>query len=161
MKIIRDSREQNGFAFSGKQYDAEVIIEGLPSGDYSLPSFQDRISLERKELNDLISCLMGSNRARFERELQRLSHYDVAAVVIEASFQDVADGLYRSDMLPHSALQSIMSFQVRYRVPFVWCGSRQAAEYFTYWTLQKFAYDIQERAKALTKAQATTKEAAA
>jgi ERCC4-type nuclease len=29
------------------------------------------------------------------------------------------------------ALQSIIAFQVRYRVPFLWCGSRTAAEYTT------------------------------
>jgi len=69
-------------------------------GDYSLPGFEDRAAIERKSLNDLIGCLMGSNRQRFERELARGRHYDLFAVVVEASLADVSQGRYRSDMKP-------------------------------------------------------------
>jgi ERCC4-type nuclease len=50
-----------------------------------LPGFEDRAAVERKELNDLISCLMNGNRGRFEKELARGRHYDLFAVVVEAS----------------------------------------------------------------------------
>ena len=66
---------------------------------------------------------MNSNRDRFERELARGRHYDLFAVVVEASLADVSQGRYRSDMKPQAALQSIITFQVRYRVPFVWAGT--------------------------------------
>jgi DNA excision repair protein ERCC-4 len=82
LKVI-DSREQAPFAFKGYEVESEPAT--LPVGDYSLPGFQDRAAIERKELNDLISCLMNGNRKRFERELARGRHYDLFAVVVEAS----------------------------------------------------------------------------
>lgn len=83
MKILFDTREQVPFTFQG--YDVDPETATLPVGDYSLPGFTDKIAIERKSLNDLISCLMNSNRDRFERELARGRHYDLFAVVVEAS----------------------------------------------------------------------------
>ena len=44
-------------------------------------------------------------------------------------------GAYRSEMKVQAALQSIITFQVRYRTPFVWAGNRAGAEYVTYSSL--------------------------
>jgi len=143
MRIIADTREKRVFSFS--KYDAEVERAALSTADYSLPGFEDRVGIERKELGDLVGCLMGSNRERFERELRRLSAYEMKAVVIEASMRDVADGLYRSQMKPHAVLQSVFAFQVRYAVPFLFCGDRAGAEYVTYSLLEKFIYEIEQR----------------
>ena len=152
MRIIADTREQRVFSFA--RYEAEVERAALPTADYSLPGFEDRVGIERKELGDLVACLMGANRERFEKELRRLSSYELKAVVVEASMRDVADRLYRSEMKPHAVLQSVLAFQVRYGVPFLFCGDRAGAEYTCFWLLAKFAREIEERMKALTKAQA-------
>jgi len=149
--ILVDSREQRPFSFA--KYKATTEVVTLPCGDYSLPGFQDRVGIERKELNDLVGCLMGEGRERFERELARGRAYDLFAVVVEATLADVAHGRYRSEMKAHSALQSILAFQVRYRVPFVWAGNRDGAEYCTFWLLSKYLREISERHKEATKAQ--------
>ena len=159
MRIIADTREQRVFSFS--KYEAEVERAALPTADYSLPGFEDRVGIERKELGDLVGCLMGANRERFERELRRLSTCELKAVVIEASMRDVADGAYRSEMRPHAVLQSVLAFQVRYGVPFLFCGDRASAEYTTFWLLAKYAREIEERMKMMTKAQASAKGEAA
>jgi ERCC4-type nuclease len=151
MRIIVDSREQAPYPFTG--YDATPEVAALPVGDYSLPGFEDKAAVERKSLEDLIGCLMGSNRDRFERELARGRSYEAFVVVIEGSMADVAEGNYRSAMQPHAAMQSIIALGVRYKVPFLWCGSRAAAEYCTFWTLQKYLREIGERFKVATKAQ--------
>jgi len=151
MKILVDNREQQPFTFAG--YEAVPEPATLQVGDYSLPGFEDRAAIERKSLEDLIACLMGSNRERFERELARGRHYELFYVMIEASLEDVSKGKYRSAMKPHSALQSIIAFQVRYRVPFMWAGSRKAAEYYTFWTLAKYLRELEERLKIATKGQ--------
>jgi DNA excision repair protein ERCC-4 len=150
--ILIDTREQAPFAFQG--YDVAPEKATLPCGDYSLPGFEDRAAIERKSLDDLVGCLMGSNRARFERELARGRHYDLFAVVVETSLADVSQGRYRSDMKPQATLQSIITFQVRYRVPFMWCGNRAGAEYMTYSLLAKYLREIGERYKQATKGQA-------
>jgi len=145
-----DSREQLPFSFSKYEVTTEVVT--LPVGDYSLPGFTDRVAIERKALEDLVSCLMGSNRERFERELYRGRHYDLFAVVVESTLADVSRGRYRSEMKAHAALQSIIAFQVRYRVPFVWAGNREGAEYITHSLLSKYLREIGERYKQATKA---------
>lgn len=151
MRILVDTREQNPFTFTGYEVDPEPAT--LPVGDYSLPGFEDRAAIERKSLDDLVGCLKGSNRERFEKELARGRAYDLFCVVIEAPLSDVSQGKYHSDMRPQAALQSIIAFMVRYRVPFVWAGSREGAEYVTYSLLSKYLREIAERYKRATKAQ--------
>jgi ERCC4-type nuclease len=143
MKIVIDTREQAPYSFD--KYQVEVTTGGLPAGDYSLPGFEDRVAIERKSLDDLIGCLMNSNRDRFERELSKLRFYDFAAVVVEAPLEDVSRGRYRSEMKSHAAVQSIVTFQVRYRVPFMWCGNRDGGEYITHSLLSKYLYEIHKR----------------
>jgi ERCC4-type nuclease len=48
--------------------DVEIERAALPVADYSLSGWTEHVGIERKELNDLISCLMNGNRDRFERE---------------------------------------------------------------------------------------------
>lgn len=151
MIILVDSREQAPFAFQG--YDAAPEPATLPVGDYSLPGFEDRVAIERKSLDDLISCLMNENRERFERELAKGRAYDLFAVVVEASLADVSRGRYRSEMKAHSALQSILAFQVRYGTSFIWAGNREGAEYCIYWLLAKYLREMEERHKLAVKAQ--------
>jgi len=150
MRILIDTREQTPYSFN--RYDVDVMSGALPAGDYSLPGFEDRVAIERKSLNDLVGCLMNSNRARFERELSKLQFYNLGAVVVEASLEDVSCGRYRSEMKPEAVLQSIITFQIRYRVPFLWCGNRQGGEYMTFSLLQKYLYEIEKRFKLATKA---------
>ncbi len=126
LTILVDSREQAPYGFS--KYDAVTESATLPCADYSLPGWEDRVAVERKSLNDLIACLMGKDRERFERELSHHRFYDRAAVVIEASMDDVSKGRYRSEMKSHAALQSIITFQGRFRIPFVWAGSCEGGE---------------------------------
>ena len=139
------------FSFQGYEVETEVV--GLPVGDYSLPGFTDRVAVERKELGDLIACLMDGNRDRFERELAKARHYDLFAVVVEAPLSAVSQGRFKSEMKAHAALQSIITFQVRYRVPFVWAGNRAGAEYCTFWFLSKYLREIGERYKLAAKTQ--------
>ena len=151
MRILIDSREQAPFTFAG--YEAATETATLPAGDYSLPGFEDRAAIERKSLNDLIGCLMGKDRQRFERELSKGRAYDLFCVVVESTLADVSRGKYRSEMKPHAALQSIITFQVRYRIPFVWAGNREKAEYVTFSMLQKYLREIEERFKQASTAQ--------
>jgi len=133
----------------------------LPVGDYSMPGFEDRAAIERKSLNDLIGCLMGKDRERFERELSKGRFYDLFAVVVEAPFFDVSRGRYRSEMKPQAALQSIITFQVRYRLSLIWAGNRAGAEYVTHGLLAKYLREIGERYHQAVKAQNGAKEKAA
>lgn len=123
MKIIIDSREQAPFAFLSTKHSGVTIERGaLDTGDYSLAGLTDRVAVERKSLPDLVGCL-GRERDRFERELQRAAALDAFAVVVEASWVDLAGGNYRSKLSPHAACQSVLAFTARYHVPFLFTAA--------------------------------------
>ena len=148
MKILIDTREQLPFKFD--RYGVQVERGTLPVGDYSIPGFEDRVSIERKSLDDLIGCLMGKNRVRFERELCKGTSYEVFNVVIEAPFTDLIHGRYQNHMRRKGAVQSVMAFAVRYRTSFVSAGSRPLAEHETYSLSEKFIYEIRKRYQIAT-----------
>lgn len=149
MTVIIDSREQNGFSFEG--YDCAVEPGGLATGDYSLKGLESLVAIERKSLDDLVGCLTGE-RDRFERELSRARGLDYFAVVIEAGFQDLAAGNYRSRMKPHAACQSVLAMMQRHRTPFFFGGSRKGAEYACYWLLSKYLREATTRLENIVKA---------
>ena len=149
MKIIIDSREQAPFAFANKKYAGTVTDVGtLDTGDYSLAGLTDRVAVERKSLPDLVACL-ARERERFERELQRGAALDSFCVVVEASWAELAGGQYRSQLNPHSACQSVLAFTARYRVAFLFAGSRAGAEYATWGFLRQYLESARKRWKSI------------
>ena len=156
MKVVIDSREQVPFAFGHEKYAGTVTEVGtLDTGDYSLSGLTDRVAVERKSLPDLVACL-GRDRERFERELQRAAALDAFAVVVEASWSELAAGQYRSQLNPHSACQSVLAFTARYRIPFLFTGSRAGAEYVTWGFLRQYLESARKRWGAIVKAHGET-----
>lgn len=152
--VVVDTREQYPYKFD--RYACNTVSSGLPVGDYSIPGMEDQVALERKKLDDLIGCLLGG-RERFERELQKGQRYDLFAVVVEASLDDVKQGRYRSEMKPHAALQSLLAWRVRYGIDFIFAGSREGGEYVTYSLLRRYLVDAESRFKAAMQAIAVWK----
>lgn len=151
MKIIIDTREQMPFTFQHERYSVDVEMGTLAIGDYSLKGLEDKAAVERKELHDLVACL-GRERQRFERELQRGAALDAFAVIVESSWADLAGGNYRSQLNPHAACQSVLAFMGRYRVPFIFAGSRAAAEYATWGFLRQYLEGARKRWKTIAEA---------
>ena len=143
MKIVRDSREQKPYQF---ELASEVGV--LPCGDYSIHGLENYVAIERKTIDDLISCLT-TDRDRFERELHKGKALDFFALVIEGSLSDLANGRYRSKMLPKSAVQSLLAFSVRYHLPIFFCESRQYGQRITESLLCKYARELEKRVKAI------------
>ena len=125
MQIKTDSREQRPYSF-----ETDSVTGKLDTGDYSICGLENHVSIERKEINDLVGCL-SQGRDRFERELFRARSREYFALVVEADLSDIAKGAYRSKMLPRAVLQSLMAFSIRYKMPIWFCGNRQYAERIT------------------------------
>lgn len=150
--VIADSREQAAYGFEGlpllgatASIRLVVPVEraGLPSGDYSIKGFENRIAVERKSLEDCFSTL-GHGRERFEREFQRLSAMEFAAVVIEADVREIWRPSefrhdWRSQLNPRSVEGTIVAWSLRYPTVHWWpMGSRRAAEIRTFEVLEMF-----------------------
>ena len=154
LRVIVDTREQAPFTFNGPRYSGVAVEVGtLALGDYSLAGLEDRVAVERKSLPDLVACL-GRERDRFERELARAAALDSFAVVVEASWQDLATGNYRSQMNAHAACQSVLAFTSRYGTPFLFAGSRIAAEYAAWCLLRQYIEHARKRWSAIIRAHA-------
>ena len=139
--IAIDSREQLPYSWPGLK--CETVT--LEAGDYSIIGMEQVVCVERKSLADFYSCLVERKnpagtvrhgRERFENDLHRMSQCRYPLVVIEASMSDllkpftyVASGgiARRSQLPPLVAQNSLLSWQSRYRIPFMLCGDRSAA----------------------------------
>ena len=123
--IIKDTREPEVGSWDA-YFTAPSVRGTLKTGDFSLLDYDNKIAIERKELNDLIGCLT-TNRDRFERELTRAQSLDYFAVIVEGTYRQLAEGAYRSRMNPKSAWESVAAFEVRYKCPFYFMGSAEMA----------------------------------
>ena len=135
--VVIDSREQKPFRFENS------VVKALDSGDYSLLGYEDRISVERKTHADLFASL-GKGRRRFERELQRLSKLDYAAIVIETGLPSLMRQPPFSQMNPKSVVNTLLSWSIKYGVHVFFAGDRKHAKALTYRILEKYHRHVTE-----------------
>ncbi len=138
MKIKIDTREQHPYEFKDSETGA------IPVGDYSISGLEDHIAIERKELNDLIGCLT-AGRERFEKELHKGRALDYFALVVEARLSDFVNGHYRSQMSSKSAIQSLLAFSVRYRLPVFFCENRKYGARMVESLLSKYIRELEKK----------------
>jgi len=143
MKILIDTREQLPYAFSVPTRTAT-----LPTGDYSIAGGENLIAVERKTSDDLVGCLT-RHRERFERELHRGMALQYFALVVESSLMSLSNGHYMSLMKPKAAIQSLLTFSVRYDLPIFFAENRNYGERLTESLLVKFAREMEKRAEVL------------
>ncbi len=153
LHIVFDNRERKPYQFAGFPcYEGTTVEAGtLATGDYSVKGLEHLVSVERKSLSDLVGCLAGS-RERFVKELERSRALEAFAVVVEGSWQELAQGQYRSQLQPFAATQSIAAFSARMRVPFWFCGSRPAAEFCCWSFLKQFTQGRLQELKTIERA---------
>lgn len=153
--IVCDTREQEPYTFAGLKSDA---VDGghvmtvrterrtLKSGDYSLAGFETRVAVERKSLADLFGTI-GQGRDRFERELERLSEYEFATVMIESTWPEILSAPpVHSKLPPKTVLRSAIAWQQRYpNVHWFTAGTRRTAEAITLRILERFWKESQAK----------------
>jgi ERCC4-type nuclease len=124
--LLVDNREQRPLRFSDL-----VTVERttLPTGDYSAVGLKERVAIERKSLADLVACC-GPERERFLDCCRRLRAYELGAIVVEASVDDVLSHSYRSRMNPQSVLGTSIAIFADYGIPTIWAGDERNAASF-------------------------------
>lgn len=132
--VLVDTREQKPYEWQ----EALCVRQTLAVGDYSILGHDTLVGVERKSFEDFYGCLTRGRR-RFEACLQRLSAIRYPLVVIEADmhallqpFTYAAGGYTHRSLLPPLVAQnSLLSWQAKYRVPFLLCGDRERAARMT------------------------------
>ena len=81
MKIIRDTREKNGWEFPF--HEVEMFSEKLDCGDYTTELLRDFVVIERKATATEIANNLGKKtaKARFYREFDRMKDLRKAYIV--------------------------------------------------------------------------------
>jgi ERCC4-type nuclease len=136
--IAVDTREQRPYRFP--RWEPRT----LAAGDYSLIGHETRVAVERKSKADAYSSL-GRGRARFKREMERLSRLEYAAVVIECSLDDFLTPPPFSQMSPRAAINTLVGWSVKYRICVFFAGSRRHGRALTWRLLEKFHRYDRER----------------
>ena len=119
LTILVDTREQLPYEWS----DCISKVATLKTGDYSLPGEQDRVTIERKRVAELYT-IVGKERERFERELERMADMDYAAIVIEGNVEDVLAQQTYSSVPPKAVINSLVNWSVCFNVQVWWAGNR-------------------------------------
>ena len=149
--IAIDTREQMPYQFQGFFADAKhkhrpLIIpterQTLATGDYSIVGLEHVVAIERKSLADLYqSC--GRERARFEREIERMQALRWAAIVVEASWLGVLTEPSETEMHRKSVWRSLIAWQCR--GIHVWCcDTRQLCERTVFRALERIWLDREQ-----------------
>jgi ERCC4-type nuclease len=131
MTVVIDSRENRPYKFPN------AVVKGLPTGDYSIEGLEDRVTVERKEKSDCYGSL-GANRRRFKKELERMADFDYAAIVIECSLADFLTPPPFSQLKPRAAINTLISWSVRYGVQIFFAQDRRLGRGVTYKILEKY-----------------------
>jgi len=113
MIIIVDTREKDEYMFG----DIVTIRQKLDAGDYSVAGLEDRIVIERKNLDDFVGTVI-YQKERFHNELCAMARMDFAAIVVEASLPDILEHRYKSGVIPTSVIGAAVAIMVEYKVPY-------------------------------------------
>lgn len=134
MIIVVDTREKDEYTFG----DIVTIRQKLDAGDYSVAGLEDRIAIERKEIDDLVGTVI-YRKDRFHTELCALARMEFAAVVVEASLTDILEHRYKSDVRPASVIGTLVAIIVEYGIGILFCDNRQIACHVTQSILKRFS----------------------
>jgi hypothetical protein len=87
--VIRDTREKlgHGWTFPSSPVCEGTIPQALKTGDYTLVGYEEILTIDRK--GSLAEFVGNLQQKRFERELQRMAGFEVAAVFLEFDFEEM------------------------------------------------------------------------
>ncbi len=150
-KILVDHREKAPYGFQGIRGDAKqdrlpLLVKSeaahLEAGDYTLAGLESCVAIERKSFSDLFATLAG-RREQFEAEHKRLGELEFAAVVVEATWQEILfSPPAESRMNPKTVFRTAIAWSQRYGVHW-WCvPGRRAGEVTTFRMLDRFWQEV-------------------
>lgn len=134
--LVEDTREQTPLT----EWPSWVAVERgtLATGDYSIRGYEQTFAIERKSLADFAGTMMGGYESntqkaplRFNNELARLRHFDIAAIIVTATPQEAIDFKFNCGQYAHTALwQFACSIYATHGIPVFFIGTPRLAAQF-------------------------------
>ncbi len=114
--LIQDTREQRPL-FSSKRLPPGLVIKStaLQDGDYSVLGYENKFSIERKGLSDLVQYC-SSQRKETVRKMMRFAQMDFAGLVIEEREAECLVPTQWGRVSPEVIRQALISFELRYKI---------------------------------------------
>ena len=134
--ILIDTREQQPYLFPNS------VEYTLPYGDYSIEYngayYYNQIIVERKGAVSELFSATGSQRDRWERELEKLRVIPIRLVLCEFDYMDIVND-QPPGKLPASAVYgSIAKWHGVFNIPFIFCGNKRNARGFLFKLFYEF-----------------------
>lgn len=144
MALKIDSREKLPYqlsAFQSEHVLFDIKTTALKTGDYAISLAHDdppeaTAIIERKEFGDLLNSLT-HQRARFDREMERMADYGWAGIVAETDVDDIV--LRSTRVTPASVMGSLVAFSMRHGVHVWFAGNRSYGERLTWKLCERWA----------------------
>lgn len=142
-KVIKDTREQQGWDFPKGSTCLGTTVKKLPTGDYTIEGAEKQIIIERKGSTGEFA--KNVNEKRFTQELERLELYTHPFIICEFSMDDILmfpnnSGIPKSRwsglrVTSDYILKRMLEMQLQYKVKFILTG--KAGGYKVAWSLFK------------------------
>ena len=134
--VLTDSREQYPYIFP------TTVRVTLPFGDYSVEyegkAYYNWIIVERKGAVSELFQASGSERERFERELEKMQEVPCRLVLCEFDYLSIVNDQPPGRLPASSVYGSICAWQVKYNVPFLFINNRRNASNFLWKMFYEF-----------------------
>ena len=122
----------------------------LKTGDYTLEGMESLLSLERKNLADVVACTV-TYRKRFLAVCSRLARFRWKAILVEATFEDIKGGFepfdIPSEVHPNAVCGTLDAIEAKFGIPVIYSSTIQElateraaswlSKHFTYWWLEQ------------------------
>lgn len=150
--VLVDTREQQPFALLANHpnWIGGERRTALKTGDYTVEGMESLLVLERKNLADLVACIV-TYRRRFLASCERLAAFRWKAIIIEATYEDIKRGWEVFDIPsavhPNAVCGTLDAIEAKYGIPIIYTSTHRElateraaswlSKYFTYWWLEK------------------------
>lgn len=150
IEIYVDTREKED-TFLFKSYgDVRVIHEKVDVGDYTIKGKEHIVTIDRKRSPAELSMNLGSDRARFNRELERMQGIEFCYFICTFPYSrleefPVNSGIpkYKWKYLKMSGAyirKSIKDIEEKYpNIKFIFCNSQEDGENIAYQILKEYS----------------------
>lgn len=131
--ILRDSREKQGYQFNKCSRCMGTEDCKLDYGDYQIKDHPCLIVIERKKSVLELCKNFGKERERFKREFIRMNEAGCKFkyVIVEDYYSSINRIRKYSRMSPTAIFESIIAFELKYNVHFIFAGTRKYAHDIT------------------------------
>ena len=136
-KVIKDTREQEGYYFSEYGTCLGMVERKLDTGAYSIEGLEDLICIERKGCAEELAQNLGQKKHAFLNEIERMKEIPHRFIVLEFSLEDLVE-FPENSRIPESQkkklrisgkymLKCLMEFQIRDNIHVVFAGNKYNA----------------------------------